>query len=56
MEVNLHFTKDEKEEANICVNVTRIIRILDNVWDYAEEKQDKELLKIIQDYLDLKEL
>ena len=56
MKTTIHFTENEKEEANVCVNVTRIIRILDNVWDYAEVKHNTELLKIIQDYLNLKEL
>lgn len=56
MITSFQFTDEEKEQANICVNVNRIIRVLDDVWDYAAEKKDKELLNIIQDYLNLKEL
>lgn len=56
MITTIKFNENEKEEATMCLNINRLQRILDNVWDYAENKKDTELLQIIQDYLNLKEL
>lgn len=55
MVTTIKFDDNEKEKANICVNIDRILRVLDTVYDYAYMKDDEELKKIIDDYLNLKE-
>jgi len=55
MLVDIKFEKNEIEKANYCINIDRIIRILDSVYDYAYMKKNIELQKIIEDYLNLKE-
>lgn len=56
MKTTIQFSDDEKFEANVCQNVNRIIRVLDNVWDYAVENDDNILIDIIEDYLNIKEV
>lgn len=56
MKTTIEFNDDEKFEANVSQNVTRIIRVLDNVWDYAVENNDTILMDIIEDYLNMKEI
>lgn len=56
MLVDIKFEKNEKEKANLCINIDRIIRILDTVYDYAYMNNNEDLKKIIEDYLNLKEV
>lgn len=56
METTIKFNENEKEKANMCVNIDRITRILDAVYDYAYITQNAELQNIIEDYLNLKEV
>lgn len=56
MTIELTFTDKEKEQANLCLNIDRIHRILDSVYDYAYMNNNEDLKKIIEDYLNLKEV
>lgn len=55
MKTTIEFNNDEKLQANMCINIDRIERILNEVWDYACENKNNELLDIIEDFLNLKE-
>ena len=56
MITHIEFDSNEKEIANLCININRVVRVLDSVYDYAYMKNDEELKEIIDDYLNLKEV
>lgn len=56
MKTTIEFSNDEKLQANMCVNIDRLERILNEVWDYAVENNNDELLDIIEDFLNMKEV